>query len=366
MLDSLGNRVVPPWMEGWDTWWGCANHPDFQRTYRHYLSLALDAGADAFQVDDPAMSVVLLRNGWARVCFCPHCQATADSLGRSPTDIQETVVRRFHRSMKAHAEKRRGGPVPFSCNNFRGDWELFPHDLFDFGVAEAPVRRGNPEYLYAALRETRRRGKAQVFSFVSDKTWLVQKVIASVYASGGNALVPWDVWQGGGQPRYFGRPEDYAPLFAFVKAMAPYLDGYEDAFYHNTQDDPRYQNLPALPLSFPEYRRNTHAFLRARPQDPNAPVVLHLVDWEILTDSFAVLLQPKRFFPDGQIGDIRLFTPLDYEPEAHALARRSGNYQPLAQSQTLQPDPLPDGRLRLRIPKLDWHWAIVVIFPQSE
>lgn len=366
LRDSSGRLVTAPWMASWSTWWGCVNSPAFQQTWRHHLAAALQAGAHSIQVDDPAMSVLLLRNAWARVCFCAWCRQKAVAAGTTPTEIQEASVRAFHLQMKRWADSLAGRHVPFSCNNFRGDWKLFPHALFDFGLAEVPVRRANPEYIYSAIRTAHRLGKGQVFSFVAEKTWLVQKVIATVYACGGNALVPWDVWQGPGKARYFGRPAEFAPLFGFVKAMHPWLEGYEDACYASTQDDPRWFDPARQPVSFPRYEGHIHVWLRARPQQTHAPVVAHVVDWDLPADTIRVLLDPKRFFPARHIGRIACYSPAPYDLQKHQSARLSDDYSELKTPCTCRRHLLPDGRILLEIPPLDWHWAMLIIYPPEE
>ncbi len=359
IVNKDGNPVTAPWMKGWDNWWGCVNHPVFQKTYFAYIREALEAGAYGFQVDDPAMGFLLLRNKWEDVCYCEHCQRKADSLGVQPPDIQEVSAREFHQKMKQQAEALAGRPVPFSCNNFEGDWELFPFDQFDFGVAEVPERRANPEYLYATIREARRLGKAQVFTFANDRDWLVQKMIAATYACGGNPLVPWDVWMGGGRDRYFGKPETYAPLYAFVRANAQWLDGYEDAFYATSQDDPRFTGAQQLPVSFDEYRRQVHAFVRAKPGDAAAPVVVHLIDWHVLMEPFSIRLNERRFFKKG-IRSVELLTPVDYDHGTHTAAGTSSDYTKMVASQSL-PFTRDGDLIRLEIPKLNWHWGVLVV-----
>ena len=359
IVSKDGLPVTAPWMKGWDNWWGCVNHPAFQKIYFEHIRAALESGAYGFQVDDPAMSFLLLRNKWEDVCYCEFCRRKADSLGVQPPDIQETSVREFHQKMKQQAEVLAGRPVPFSCNNFEGDWELFPFDQFDFGLAEVPERRANPEYLYATIREARRQGKAQVFSFANDRDWLVQKMIAATYACGGNMLVPWDVWMGGGRGRYFGKPETYAPLYGFVRAVAPWLDGYEDSFYATSQDDVRFTETKKLPVSFDDYRRQIHAFVRAKPGDANAPVVVHLIDWHVLMEPFSIRLDERRFFKKG-ITSVELLTPVAFDAVMHEAAAASDDFSKLVASQRLDFEREGD-LIRLKIPKLEWHWGVLIL-----
>jgi len=355
---NSGTLVTAPWMAGLHNWWGCVNHPDFRKIYLAHIRAALEAGAVGFQVDDPAMSYLLLRNEWEDVCYCEYCLKIAQESGATPNEIQQPSVLAFHKYMKQKAEEIAGRPVPFSCNNFEGDWDLFPFDFFDFGVAEIPKRRANPEYVYAAIREAKRRGKAQVFSFASDRDFLIQKLIATTYACGGNQLVPWDVWQGDGKERYFGKAEVFAPLYAFVRTNAHWLDAYEDAFYASTQDDPRYVDAEELPVSFEDYRKQIHAFVRAKPGDTQAPVVIHVVDWEVLTEPFSLRLNEKHFFKKG-IKSITLLRPVKYDQTLHQEAEASGDFSKLALSQTIS-FKRKGHLLTLEIPKLEHHWAILV------
>ncbi|RMD95862.1 MAG: hypothetical protein D6816_19735 [Bacteroidetes bacterium] len=361
ILDAEGKKVSAPWMQGWGYWWGCVNHPDFRQLWLTYIRNAIDAGAHGFQVDDPAFSQLFLRNKWADVCYCEHCKAKADSLGMTPPEIQEQSVVDFHRWAKQQANAYAGREVPFSCNNFRGEWELFPFDEFAYGVAELPERRANPEYIYASLRETRRRGKAQVFSFANDRAFLTEKVIATVYACGGNPLVPWDVWMGSGKDRYYGKPEDFAPLFGFARAIAPWLDGYEDAFYANTQDEFRYTDVRKLPVFFRDYRRQIHAFVRAKPGEHHAPVVVHLVDWEVLTQPFDIFFNEKAFFKSG-IGRIELLVPKVYEESEHELAQKKKDFSSLVMRSELQSE-RGNNKLKVTIPAIERSWAVLVLYP---
>ena len=55
--------------------------------------------------------------------------------------------------------------------------------------------------------------------------------IASLYALGGQVVVPWDVYDGndaqGKGKRFFGAPDDYADLYAFVRAHPALFDNLE-------------------------------------------------------------------------------------------------------------------------------------------
>ena len=57
ILDLDGNRVTAPWMRsGKGNFWGCANSPEYRQIYFAYAAKALAAGADGLQMDDPLMN----------------------------------------------------------------------------------------------------------------------------------------------------------------------------------------------------------------------------------------------------------------------------------------------------------------------
>ncbi len=362
ILNKAGQKVTTSWMKTWESWWGCVNHPDFQEICKKHLKVAVEAGASTIQIDAPAMSYLFVRNKWEDVCYCEYCLKKAAILGKQPPEIQEQSVREFYENLKSYAASLAGHKVPFSSNNFEGDWELFPFSDFDFGVSEIGERRANPEYIYSTIREGKNLGKAQVFTFSNERDWLVQKMIAATYACGGNMIVPWDVWQNGIKDRYFGKPQIYAPLYGFVRANAQWLDGYEDAFYATSQDDTRFTNTESLPISFENYRRQVHAFVRAKPSDEKAPVVVHLIDWHVLMEPFSIKLNEGRFFKNG-IASIELLTPAEYNKELHYEAESSGDFSKLVTSQPL--DFQKDGKLlQVNIPKLEQHWGMLIVRPK--
>ena len=127
-------------------------------------------------------------------------------------------------------------------------------------------------------------------------------------------------------------------------------------------DEPRYVEARSLPVSFEEYRRQVHAFVRARPGEEQAPVVVHLLDGHVLMESFTLLLNERLFFKKG-IASVELLTPVFYEEKMHQAAAQQGDYAPLSASQNL--DFQRDGpQLKLKIPKLEHHWGILVVHPK--
>ena len=328
ILNLKGERVCAPWMVAWSGYWGCANSPDYRRTFLGHAKRCIDAGTDGFQVDDPGLNVAAIAWGG---CYCPHCVAgfreflktntTADERAKlGITDIEafdykayvlardekvparlRGLFRRFQveavttyyadmrAAIDAHAKRR----VPMSSNNYGGRWG-FPYDFFDYGIAEYPHRAAKPAALRAAFVDARRRGKAQLFTFVSRDVALTRRMIATCYACGGHLIVPWDVYMGTGKPRYYAGPADYADLYAFVRVQAALFDGYEEAAAAGKGiRDRRHRKL--LPVAIAG-AGDVYAFARAKPGDREAPVVVHLVDWSEQPKAFKVTLLNAKFF----------------------------------------------------------------------
>ena len=116
-------------------------------------------------------------------------------------------------------DKHAGRHIPVSCNNYTGRW-TFPYEMFDFGVAELPHREAQTTLIREKLIDARKRGKAQIFTYVSTDICETRRVIATCYANGGHLIVPWDVYlkyTPEGSDRYFGKPEEYSDLYGFVR-----------------------------------------------------------------------------------------------------------------------------------------------------
>jgi hypothetical protein len=186
-----------------------------------------------------------------------------------------------------------------------------------------------------------------------------RQTIATVYATGGHIEMPWDTYlPTPDAQRYFGRPENYADLTAFVRAMASVLDGYSDAFATggDIMDGRWLATLP--PLALRTDAVGVHAFARARPGDSSAPVAVHLVDWRDEPQPFALSLRPQAFFGNKPLR-LRLYTPVrNYDQAAHEKAFRSGDYAGLVEKTELAA-----GYVNLaEIPALH-PWGILVVDP---
>ncbi|MGX9965595.1 hypothetical protein ACVFYP_19870 [Roseomonas sp. F4] len=271
ILDREGRPVTAPWMRWPGMAWGCVNSPAYRTTWLAHAKAGLEAGIDWFIVDDPRMNEAAVAWGG---CFCQDCQASARREGADlATDMrgfQRRSVTRFHQDMRAEVDAIASRRVTFASNNVRGQ-SGWPYDLFDFGIAEADPRDVAPAALARMLRAAEMAGRPQVLTLRSEDVALNRRVIAWSYANGGHLLAPWDVYLRStpeGSDRFFGHAEDFAPIYAMARALAPLLDAAV------VSGDPPNE-------SWRLDRPGWEAALRTTPDGRRA--ALHLVPWQAET-----------------------------------------------------------------------------------
>jgi hypothetical protein len=133
-------------------------------------------------------------------------------------------------------------------------------------------------------------------------------------------------------PRIFIAPEKFADLTGFVRANADVLDGYEEAAVGGFDlEDARWGD--DAPLRIEGGSGKLSAYLRAKPGDADAPVVIHLVERE--QGAPATLRIPTaRFFGHGALR-VKLRVPLPYDAALHAKAEQDKDYRSLIRETTL-------------------------------
>ncbi len=343
-------------MQGWaNTWWGCVNSDEFRAVYLHHAKIAVEGGMDLLQQDDPGFNFAAVNWGG---CFCPYCaKGFATFRQQNPTasmrEFQQHSVERFYADMWPAIDALAGRSIPKSSNNYRGRYG-FPHNLFDFGVAELPDV--TPESFIESQQNSLREGRSQVFTAVTRDERANRRGIAMAYATGASMIVPWDVYMGSGEPRYFGTPEQYADLYGFVRASAAMLDGYEHAGVFSTggMADHPYAEAPPVTMVGSS---GIYASVRAVPGGTDRPVAVHLVDWSENPAPFALLFQPERIFGDRPVR-YELWTPAPYDAATHRRAEETGDYAALLRKEVLATGAVT----QLEIDRLD-PWGILVLVP---
>ncbi|MEE4312700.1 MAG: hypothetical protein V2J62_12625 [candidate division KSB1 bacterium] len=362
--DKDGESVTAPWMRGWDSRWGCVNSPAYRSTYLAHARKCIQGGTDAFQMDDPGINHAAIAWGG---CYCAHCRDRAIVQGYDLDDaiqmhaFQKASVIDFYAGMRAAIDSMAGRHVPFSCNNYKGGWDYFAYELFDYGTAELPHKTARPDSIYHLLRKTRQLGKAQIFTYVSENISHIRRVIAMTYTCGGHCIVPWDVYLKStptGSIRYYGRPEDYADLYGFVRANAAYFDGYEDAAVNGTGlIEKRYSSDSPIQVE----GDSIYAFVRTIPGNVNSPVVIHLVSWGKNSEkAVSITLTDELIFGD-QPYTAHLRLPVEFDRALHQRVRMTKDFSELTIRRDV--DVLHrDGRTIVKIEDLTL-WGILVLSP---
>jgi cyclophilin family peptidyl-prolyl cis-trans isomerase len=287
-----------------------------------------------------------------------------DSIQRDePTSTGRTAVpvaAKFFEQVHPEFRKRLGRRIPMSCNlgwngSVLGGGGEPVTKLFDFGMAEMGPDKVRSQFFLQASRDSRQRGKAMVFTANQDLGVSKYRLsIAACYASGMTFIVPWDQYAGR-SPRVFSRPEDLADLYGFVRANARFLDGYEDVAAMGFEaKDPHWGKAPALSI---EGGDKVSAFVRAKPGDATAPVVVHLIDWG-KPGPFKIKLRSQAFFASGGIA-ATLQLPVPYDARLHEKAEQSKKYAPLSRDVALRTTE-QEGWTVVEIPALE-PWGILVV-----
>lgn len=281
--DFDGQPLAAPWMRGWGVLWASSAHPDAQAAWAQQLQEAVQLGASSIQFDDPLLQMFAANSqggdfnpamqqgfaAWLRSAVAPAnlkaaglqeigsggsayrdwlssqhgVRNTADyrqrlrQLPSTPLWLAYTrhAVLQQHRQMRAQADKLAGRPVPWSMN-LAGLYEpladnpfFFLAPLADYSMAETQIKDWPLQVMQAATARALGMGfvpSIKPLSLAENRTG-----IASLYALGGQVVVPWDVYDGndaqGKGKRFFGAPDDYADLYAFVRAHPALFDNLE-------------------------------------------------------------------------------------------------------------------------------------------
>jgi len=390
-----------PLIAGWQNWkppWGCCSNPEFFRLMEQDVIFAVEAGATYMHIDDPDMAQMLKWGGEpndpeTRGCFCGHCldrfrahlaelpSTELKALGiadpvafdyrqyilagnRNPglrrhfEHSYEKGVRALLEGLRRSADGKAGRRFPFACNNGSyTKWDS-PIDLFDFAVGELSEHDPpSPVSLWKKALAITRMNRAQVFTFRSTDVEANRKILCLAYCLGQHFVAPWDVWIKGSE-RFYGEPEDYAHLFAFVRDNARWLDGYEyAAAVGEGIRDEWYGDQPPVVLAGNE---DACAFVRAVPGGRGMPVVVHLYDWGKEAKPFRVTLDNARFFP-GRHPTCRLLAPVRRGADDHARAEETKDFSKFTRAADI-PRASTGGRTVLEIPALE-PWAMLLVSP---
>lgn len=436
VLDIDGNIHVPPHKRGWDNAPGVGSvfSDEYLRIHAAHYMEQLDLGATSLQRDEAWMA---LSQGYD---FSPHAIAAFRHYLKEHTDTrerQELGIRdleafnvadyfralgppeerpnrwfhpwqrddpvkqhyarfikvgtiAFYNNLREILNHHAGRKVPLSCNNTSLQQFTPVHLQFDWAMSELMFRTANPQHLYDRYREAIGHGKVQVLSTpkpigeVEDYDAfreLNRQVIALAYSLGGLCKVPWDLFLQtvDGRGRYFGEPAHYADLYGFVRGMAPFLEGFEEAAAYGREipDVHDWETHPVRITGCDDF----YAFVRVRPRDKQSPVVIHVVNWGDADARGDLHLLASAIDWDPENSIVRLMRPAAYDERLHRLAdihqqllrnhwrgglsaglvhrtaerdrtlltgpQQYSAYQPLIDQKVLEPEETADGWVRL-------------------
>jgi hypothetical protein len=308
-------------------------NPEYRRLYLERAKRLVDMGVTSFQRDDPDGGFF----DWGKK-------------GRRDA-IPDADLLEFHRWARTEIEKHAGRKLTFSTNCHTNPPFM---QVFDYRMTEVRFRSmdGTKEVISPSrIREiglaARKEKKLFVLTGQEDRPAEDYRWIwATSYATGNLYIVPWDQFQNvvldpvtrvpripiQKLPRIFIAQEKFADLTGFVRANADVLDGYEEAAVGGYDlQDTRFGD--DAPLRIEGGSGKLSAFLRAKPGDANAPVVIHLVEREQGAAS-TLRLPIARFFGKNAI-KVTLREPLPYDAAQHSKAENAKNYRSLIRETTL-------------------------------
>ena len=142
-------------------------------------------------------------------------------------------------------------------------------------------------------------------------------------------IAPWDNYMPDGNPRYYGDPCDYHYLFKLVRDNAEYFDGYDDAYVTGYDlSDSRYSS--PYPITITGGSGQVSATVRAVAGDSNAPVVIHLVEYDdVSPQAFSLNIEHSRFFGDTTNHGISMIFHDDQTSTSYSVVN-NGTYSTLS------------------------------------
>lgn len=280
--DFDGNIIQPARLKGWGGRWVTTTNPETERVINQQVGEFLALGAKSIQVDGPIlqMSTALYQAGdfnpstlagFNRYLASYPNQAIVKSAGLAglDTDYREFLksrygvknnqdyIKRFrtfpstrlwlsyirstvelhYTSLRETLQKAPGGPVALSLNLTtltepdEKDRLFFLLHFADYALTETYIK--DPVEMRSQAATMRAFGVGYVPSIVPLETADNRVAIASLYALGAPALVPWDTYVGndaeGKAQRFFAKTGDLVDLYSFVRQNKTLFDGFETA-----------------------------------------------------------------------------------------------------------------------------------------
>lgn len=278
--------ITVPWLhdlrhKGHPAYWFCSNNPDYRAYLRDQTERACSTPIDGLHIDDWRGTAAAAQ--WFGGCFCEHCRRafrvwlsqntellnaserdafdyrtylrekgiTAEQFRRNPRScpLGEQFLRFQAQATKAivgeifeYAERLARKPLLRSVNSAASSYEsLLVAEQLDYFCGEidhhasADKLSVEPMFVYRLVENLDKRQTATASGWdwayiaANQKPGLVKTWIVQSYAFGSMLMVPHNQWcytPEKGTHWWKGKPEDFAPLYRFVRERRAFFDDY--------------------------------------------------------------------------------------------------------------------------------------------
>jgi hypothetical protein len=234
IVDIDGNPYVAPWVSttnAHNIYWGCVNHPLFQRFFTDKCLKFIDLGAYAIFVDDALMNVQLQQDRPNKYgCFCEYClKGFCEYLDTNNANLALLDPVSLKKLLKTVLSSKQGKPdlryeqmlvsyqnfqkqsvlkfwinwkkkmlaykpaIKTLTNNYNGSWNEI-YSMFDGGISELSKDHLNIPYLDSIYQVADKLHKTQLFTLVSSDQNAHNYLMAYSYSRGRDYLIPWDLY----------------------------------------------------------------------------------------------------------------------------------------------------------------------------
>lgn len=371
-----GSPATVPWLRVYknDRTNMCVNRPGAMGALSNALSDQIKLGVGAFQVDDVAMNVDVLRA--AGGCFCEECAAgfekylgavgrlgsyqkngwgdgqsfhikkylvskgaaSGDGTFNDPTfpagmkkdyeAFQMESVRAFLTRVKNMAALLAGKEIPFSKNT----QEAWLDGVLDYTMYELGWGNASPEFIEGFIGKRVAQGSTVVFDgpkkFPLEATDLpvIRASFATAYGAGGYVFVPWDMFTAPAKPRYFVGAPDFGDLTAFIRKNERLFDDFPTVARPDSA-----KPFSAGAAAAPGEKGKVALFTHLPPGGKGTEAVVHLIRWGGGAGAVRVQLHGESLFKNPS-GRVRVTV---YEPGVAPRVLLEGDVKPLEVPLTL-------------------------------
>ena len=360
------------WLVPWFTWVDpkdpseslpCYNDPYYERMYVDSAKAFIDQGFSCFHKDDSQGNMDSLGAG---CCFCPDCTTKAKAAGVDLTDkkqmatFQKESVLAFYARTRETLEAYAKQPITLSGNlDLKGP--IGP--AFDWAIQECQKDWVvKPSFILDRVQAARRMGKVQAFTAQHD--WGTERFrigIATLTSCGSNLIVPWDQYINMDKKgtRLFAEPKDLAGFYGFIRGIADRLDGYELAAvagFDMAKAKEAKGGVAAVTGA-----DKVSAWLRVKPKDTKAPLVIHLTNAATDAGACSLRLRTDALFA-GKAFTAEWLVPAPYDAGAHAAAETAHDYRRLVVHAVIEPS--VDGDASVFAIAAVQPWGVLVLTPR--